>query len=385
MVPNKTFCRVPIGEVFDFPETNSKITKKFCNAHKGPIPVYASSKSETSTLGSIQESIHGVKYYEDCLSWNRNGSVGYVFFRDHKFATNEDHRAMIVKPQYKAFLNRLYLKFEVERQLLLNGFSYLDKCGVGKIKEVDIFIPIDPSGIFDEAEQARLANQYIRVEQIKDELATVFNKIDEVNISMSYRGPVAPFSLDELFYIKKGSSKYTQKYLHNNRGPYPVYSSQTLRQGEFGKIDTYDFEEECFTWTTDGVYAGTVFYRNGRFSVTTHCGVLLVRPKYEGLIDFRYLRFKLNELLQSSTLGEGANRRVGVERMKELSVDLPVDLYGKPNLLQQQEIAERYEKVYEVKARLQVNYQHLIDSKVGVIDEALISISDANLGHDLSI
>lgn len=31
-----------------------------------------------------------------------------------------------------------------------------------------------------------------------------------------------------------------------------------------GYLDTYDFEGEYITWTTDGANAGTVFYRNGK-------------------------------------------------------------------------------------------------------------------------
>lgn len=51
-------------------------------------------------------------------------------------------------------------------------------------------------------------------------------------------------------------------YLADNIGEYPVYSSQTANNGEIGKINTFDFEGEFITWTTDGANAGTVFYRN---------------------------------------------------------------------------------------------------------------------------
>ena len=36
---------------------------------------------------------------------------------------------------------------------------------------------------------------------------------------------------------------------------YPVYSSQTINDGEIGKIDTFDFDGEFVTWTTDGANA----------------------------------------------------------------------------------------------------------------------------------
>ncbi|WP_233638802.1 restriction endonuclease subunit S [Citrobacter werkmanii] len=57
---------------------------------------------------------------------------------------------------------------------------------------------------------------------------------------------------------------------------YPVYSSQTTNYGIMGYLDTFDFEGEFVTWTTDGVNAGKVFYRNGRFNCTNVCGVIKV-------------------------------------------------------------------------------------------------------------
>ena len=47
-----------------------------------------------------------------------------------------------------------------------------------------------------------------------------------------------------------------------NPGQYPVYSSQTENEGIMGYIDTYDFDGDYITWTTDGAKAGTVFYQN---------------------------------------------------------------------------------------------------------------------------
>ncbi|MFR2195619.1 MAG: restriction endonuclease subunit S [Ruminococcus sp.] len=58
-------------------------------------------------------------------------------------------------------------------------------------------------------------------------------------------------------------------YIVANHGEFPVYSSQTTNEGIFGYINTYDFEGEYITWTTDGVNAGTVVLdRNGKFSCT---------------------------------------------------------------------------------------------------------------------
>jgi len=58
---------------------------------------------------------------------------------------------------------------------------------------------------------------------------------------------------------------------------YPVYSSQTKNNGVMGYLDTFEFEGEYVTWTTDGANAGTVFSRSGRFNCTNVCGTIKLK------------------------------------------------------------------------------------------------------------
>lgn len=79
--------------------------------------------------------------------------------------------------------------------------------------------------------------------------------------------------LGDVCKISRGKV-YSKKYLTEHIGEYPVYSSQTANDGILGKIGTYDCDGKFLTWTTDGAYAGTVFYRQGKFSVTNVCGLI---------------------------------------------------------------------------------------------------------------
>ena len=77
----------------------------------------------------------------------------------------------------------------------------------------------------------------------------------------------------------------------DNPGPYPVYSSQTKNNGEMGSLNTYDFDGEYVSWTTDGANAGTCFHRLGKFNVTNVCGLL----SSQGMeIDYKFLSFFLS-------------------------------------------------------------------------------------------
>lgn len=172
---------VKMSDIFDFPPTNSNITKTFCNQNKGEIPVYGSSKTDISVLGYIKDNLPNVRYWENCLGWNRNGSVGYVFLHKEKFTSNEDHRVMTLKEEYIGYISLRYLKYIIEYTLLSQGFSFLDKCGVNKISKVSINIPIK-NGTFDLEAQNLLADKYEKFESIKKELKKEMQILNDLRI-----------------------------------------------------------------------------------------------------------------------------------------------------------------------------------------------------------
>jgi len=77
-----------------------------------------------------------------------------------------------------------------------------------------------------------------------------------------------------------------------NEGEFPVYSSQTENNGIMGCLNSFDFEGEYVTWTTDGANAGTVFYREGKFNCTNVCGT--IQPKNWEQIELKFLPYYLN-------------------------------------------------------------------------------------------
>ncbi len=103
------------------------------------------------------------------------------------------------------------------------------------------------------------------------------DKVDGENVEWKKLGEVCEIKMGRVI---------SKKYLEENKGIYPVYSSQTRNNGEIGKIDTYDFDGEYATWTTDGAYAGTVFYRNGKFSITNICGIITPKNNKNLLVKF---------------------------------------------------------------------------------------------------
>lgn len=93
-------------------------------------------------------------------------------------------------------------------------------------------------------------------------------------------------AISEIANISRGRVM-SKEYIKSNYGIYPVYSSQTENNGELGTISTYDFDGEYITWTTDGANAGSIFYRNEKFSITNVCGLIETKSK-QVLVKFVY-------------------------------------------------------------------------------------------------
>ncbi len=84
--------------------------------------------------------------------------------------------------------------------------------------------------------------------------------------------------IEDLFKITRGKV-ISSNYILENKGIYPVYSSASSGDGSIGKINTFNLEGKKLTWTTDGFYAGSVFFREGKYNCTNVCGVLELKEK----------------------------------------------------------------------------------------------------------
>ena len=75
---------------------------------------------------------------------------------------------------------------------------------------------------------------------------------------------------------------------------FPVYSSKTLNNGILGYLNSYDFNGNYISWTTDGENAGDVFYHSDeKFNITNVCGLIKLNSK-EINLKFLYYYLKIN-------------------------------------------------------------------------------------------
>ena len=126
--------------------------------------------------------------------------------------------------------------------------------------------------------------------------------------------------LGEVAYLTRGRV-ISKQYLDENRGDYPVYSSQTVNNGEIGKIDTFDFDGEYVSWTTDGANAGTVFYRTGKFSITNVCGLIQIQDLSK--LDYKFLFYWLSISAKHHVYSGMGNPKLMSNQMSKIKIPIP--------------------------------------------------------------
>jgi type I restriction enzyme, S subunit len=136
----------------------------------------------------------------------------------------------------------------------------------------------------------------------------------------------------ELFEISRG--RVIAKTELANNGKFPVYSSQTKNDGCLGYINTFDYNGTYITWTTDGVNAGTVFLRRGKFNCTNICGTL--KPKRKNC-DIYYLLYALQIITKH-------NKRIDTNGAKIMSNEMMFIKIAVPPINEQRAIANYLNK-----------------------------------------
>lgn len=181
------------------------------------------------------------------------------------------------------FLKHLFRSDNLRKQLIKTA-SGVTRYNVSKKLMLNITIPLPPRAIQDEIVKI-LDNFTELTTELKDRIKQYEYYRDKLLSFDDQKDKIEYKRVDELFNITRGAIMY-KDYINKNPGPYPVYSSQTSNNGEFGRINTYAYDGEYLTWTTDGAYAGTVFYRNEKFNITNVCGLLT--PKTNNNIKYLY-------------------------------------------------------------------------------------------------
>lgn len=211
------FKRVRLEEIIDFSlsKTNtSSFTKTFINSHKGDIPVYGASLDEEEvSYGYVQDHLDGVRYFKNCLTWNIDGSLG-IFFRKGYFSLSEKVIPLYVFSNICEQIDLEYLKYVIRFSGDYKRFGFNNKAGKGKLKNLEIVIPVLEDGKYDIDKQKELALKYKDIEKKKE---TLRNEIEllrksKIHLEDSPDYEYREFKISGIFTPKNGSGIYTKEW-----------------------------------------------------------------------------------------------------------------------------------------------------------------------------
>lgn len=304
--------------------------KDYKHCGPGDIPVYGS--------GGIMTYIDQFCYDKPTVLLPRKGSIGKIYYVETPFWNVDtvyytDINTTKVCPK---FLYYFLATIDLEKM----------NCGKGAVPSLTqeilyrIIIPVPPIEVQEEIVRIldRFADYAASLQARKEQyeyyrnLLLTFNPSacgcgtdgeQEIKVTTCGGGnyKVIWKAMGEICDLSRGKV-YSKDYLRNNSGSYPVYSSQTVNNGELGRISTYDIEGEYLSWTTDGAYAGSIFYRSGKFSITNVCG--LIKPSK--IIDIHFLHHWLTLQAPKHVYQGMDNPKLMSNQMSEIRVPiLPIE------------------------------------------------------------
>jgi hypothetical protein len=338
-----------ISDIFDIKRGNGKFIRRYTDSNQGEYPLYSG-----NTFGTFAN-INTFDYKNPCLSWAIDGLAGYMMIHNELFSATNHRGILIPKSSY---LNLKYIKYILEpifRQIKkgrlgADGKNEYTTLPPFMIKNIQIQLPIKHNKI-DLEIQNQIVKKINLTEELKIKIKEYKNYIKDIYIEIENDFNYKEVKISDIFSIKKGSSKYTNQYIQNNSGEYPLYSSATVNDGIIGYINSYDYNLKCITWTTDGKHAGTVFLRDNEFSMTTHCGALILNHDKKDLL-LKYIMYYLQNNLKQYAIGE-QNKRVTVNIIKNISIKIPIDFKNEFDMDIQQKISKKYQVIENIKISIE--------------------------------
>ena len=215
-------------------------------------------------------------------------------------------------PKYISYCFQSEL-FQSQKKKYITGTKVLRVNGGAMAK---IHVPVPPLPVQEEIVQ--ILDSFSSLEAELEARRKQYAYYRDVLLTFD-RERVLVITVGELCDINRGRVM-SKGYLEKHRGAYPVYSSQTANNGRFGFINSYDYDGEYITWTTDGANAGSVFYHDEKFSITNVCGLLRIK---DSRVRAKYLKYVLDVTAKQYVNTGMGNPKLMSNVMKQIKVGIP--------------------------------------------------------------
>ena len=371
------YKEVTLGSLYNFVKGTNKINKKIINEKKGEYPVYSGSKTNDGLMGYIN-------FYDfdgDFIRIITVGQVGETSIISGKFSLAQNNGVLVSKNIEKTkFILNEYLKIILLNQLKnkAKGTDTGNKQQSLTNKQIlstKINLPIDFAGNYDIEIQKEIVKKYEIVEEKKKELKEKLNYFKDVQVDFmsSEIGRSKKIKIKDVFDLSVGSngSNFTKTFIKNNSGDIPVYGAG--KEGEFPNygyvVDNAIIKEkrknklletkvkyfnDCLTYNIDG-FAGYVFYRKGRFSLSEKVRPLIIKDEYRDFLNPEFFKFVIEPIFRNNRKGRlGKNEKneytkLYINMIENIEINIPIKKDGTFDLEKQNQIVSKYKAIEEMK------------------------------------
>lgn len=353
--------KFPLQQLFDNKRGDSKLTRKYCNLHKGDYPVYTG-----TTIGDFT-SIDTYAFTDPNLTYTTDGvNAGTVEILIGKYNVG-GHRAILI-PKHSD------LCIEYFENILQPIFKSLVKNGNvpsvtwNNIKDIGIPVPVDKSGGFSINHQQEISQRYNSLKARKLKFVDYLTQLRESYINIPVEGyTYAEKWLKDIFEYKRGRS-CTKAYCNQHKGHYPVWSANNIEP--LAMVDFFDYEGSYISLSRNGI-AGKITVLDGKFTINEDRFLLI--PRVDN-IDYNFIKYTVEPILRSKKKGraghDGENEftKLSFTILDGVKIHIPIKSDGSYDLEAQKEISRKYSKLYDIKGNIEKRLERIVSTNI-ILDD----------------
>lgn len=366
------YKKVKLDDILENQGGNARYSLKYINANKGEYPVYSAKTTGDMNKGYIDS----FDYDMECLQITSDGSkAGTIIYRQRaKFSVGPATRIWYIKDG----IENLFLKYiEIKLRTVFSSkdFSWTKKASLYRIKNIEFEIPVDEKGYYDIEKQKEILKKYEIVEEKKKELEEKLDYFKDVQVDFmqSEISRSKTFKIKDIFdlSISSNGSNFTKTFIKNNRGDIPVYGASkdenlpsygfvsenaVIKEKRNGKVfeTKVKYFENCLTYNIDG-FAGYVFYRQGKFSLSEKVRPLIIKDDYKENLVPEFLKYIIEPIFRENRKGrlgdaeKNEYTKLYIDMIEDLKIKIPINKDGTFDIEKQNQIVSKYKVIEEMK------------------------------------
>lgn len=341
-----------------------RVLKSDVYKSKGKIPVY--SANVFKPFGFLTES-NIDDFSHDCLLWGIDGNFEFNIIKKGVHFATTDHCGVI-----KILDNKLipeYLLYELNLKSDLFGYDRALRASLKNMKKVYVDIPKEDDENFDVKKQIEVVNRNEEIKNLKIILYNMSKELVHSRVTIDFIGGAKEVKLgDENLFLIDNGKRITKKDINNAKGEIPVYSASRYKSECLGYVsdkikevvpNVKKFKGKYLTVNADGS-VGQVFLRDGDFYVNDI--VNTIKVSNDSILE-EYVLYELRRKLYLDGYISW-NCKLYKEKLREITIEIPIDENGDFDLSKQKELANQYMYIDKFKDEIIAEMNKLINATI---------------------